>query len=151
MLGFFCLDCAGCQTARVSGGLPNFPDNPLHDFAPSPPPPLFQAQHLTKHYGDTDVVQDLSFEIASDECLGVVGPNGAGKTNTIRMCLGLTVPDAGSVTALALSMPLDAPAIKAQLGVVTQLDTLNPHFNCAEKLLVYGRYFGLKEAEIDWR
>ena len=113
-----------------------------------PPPPLFQVQHLTKRYGDTDVVQDLSFEIAPGECLGVIGPNGAGKTTTIRMCLGLTVPDAGSITAMGLHMPVNALAIKAQLGVVTQLDTLDPDFNCAENLLVYGRYFGLKDAEI---
>jgi len=115
------------------------------------PSPLFLAQHLTKRYGDTDVVQDLSFEIAPGECLGVIGPNGAGKTTTVRMCLGLTVPDAGSITALGLRMPMDALAIKAQLGVVTQLDTLDPDFNCAENLLVYGRYFGLKETEIKKR
>jgi len=115
------------------------------------PPPLFQVQHLTKRYGDTAVVQDLSFEIAPGECLGVIGPNGAGKTTTIRMCLGLTVPDAGRITAMGLHMPVDALAIKAQLGVVTQLDTLDPDFNCAENLLVYGRYFGLKDAEIKER
>ena len=120
-------------------------------FAHPPLLPLFQVQHLTKRYGDTDVVQDLSFEIAPGECLGVIGPNGAGKTTTIRMCLGLTAPDAGSITALGLQMPQDALAIKAQIGVVTQLDTLDPDFNCAENLLVYGRYFGLKDAEIKER
>jgi lipooligosaccharide transport system ATP-binding protein len=118
---------------------------------PAPLPPLFQAQHLTKRYGDTEVVSDLSFEIASGECLGVIGPNGAGKTTTIRMCLGLTVPDAGSITAMGLQMPVDALAIKAQLGVVTQLDTLDPDFNCEENLLVYGRYFGMKDADIKKR
>jgi lipooligosaccharide transport system ATP-binding protein len=118
---------------------------------PAPLPPLFQAQHLTKRYGDTEVVSDLSFEIAPGECLGVIGPNGAGKTTTIRMCLGLTVPDAGSITAMGLQMPVDALAIKAQLGVVTQLDTLDPDFNCEENLLVYGRYFGMKDADIKKR
>src|SRR5205085_1992932 len=56
---------------------------------------LFEARHLSKRYGAQDVVHDLSFSIARGECLGVIGPNGAGKTTTIRMCLGLTVPDAG--------------------------------------------------------
>jgi len=83
--------------------------------------------------------------------LGVIGPNGAGKTTTIRMCLGLTTPDSGTITALGLQMPRDALAIKAQLGVVTQLDTLDPDFNCAENLLVYGRYFGMKDAAIQER
>jgi len=114
----------------------------------SPTPPLFHASHLRKRYGDTTVVDDLSFEIAPGECLGVIGPNGAGKTTTIRMCLGLTAPDGGEISALGLQMPRDALAIKAQLGVVTQFDTLDPDFSCAENLVVYGRYFGFGKAEV---
>jgi lipooligosaccharide transport system ATP-binding protein len=115
---------------------------------------LFEARNLSKHYGDAAVVSELSFEIARGECLGVIGPNGAGKTTTIRMCLGLTAPDTGSIAYLppdggaALSMPRDALAIKAQLGVVSQFDTLDPDFTCEENLLVYGRYFGMKDAQI---
>jgi lipooligosaccharide transport system ATP-binding protein len=109
---------------------------------------LFEAGNLSKHYGDATVVKDLSFGIAAGECLGVIGPNGAGKTTTIRMCLGLTVPDTGEISALGLKMPKDALAIKAQVGVVTQFDTLDPDFSCAENLLVYGRYFGMKDAQI---
>ena len=113
--------------------------------------PLFEVRHLTKRYGDNTVVDDLSFHIAPGECLGVIGPNGAGKTTTIRMCLGLTPPDAGEIRALGLRMPQDAMAIKAQLGVVAQFDTLDPDFTCAENLLVYGRYFGLRRAQIEER
>ena len=113
------------------------------------PAPLFEARHLRKRYGDATVVDGVSFDIAPGECLGVIGPNGAGKTTTIRMCLGLTVPDDGTVRfhpgngGATLSMPHDALAIKAQLGVVTQFDTLDPDFTCAENLGVFGRYFGL--------
>ncbi len=109
---------------------------------------LLQAQHLYKRYGDATVVNDLSFEIGAGECLGVIGPNGAGKTTTVRMCLGLCQPDSGSIQALGLDMPQDARAIKSQLGVVSQMDTLDPDFSCAENLLVYGRYFGMKDAAI---
>ena len=112
------------------------------------PQELFTVRHLHKRYGDAEVVRDLSFSIAPGECLGVIGPNGAGKTTTIRMCLGLTEPDRGSIEALGYQMPRDVRAIKAQLGVVTQMDTLDPDFTCSENLLVYGRYFGLKDAEI---
>jgi lipooligosaccharide transport system ATP-binding protein len=117
-------------------------------------PFLFEARNLSKHYGDTAVVSGLSFEIARGECLGVIGPNGAGKTTTIRMCLGLTAPDTGTIAFLPpdggtpLAMPHDALAIKAQLGVVSQFDTLDPDFTCEENLLVYGRYFGMKDAQI---
>ena len=110
--------------------------------------PLFSVEHLSKRFGDNLVVDDLSFAIAPGECLGVIGPNGAGKTTTIRMCLGLAAPDGGSIHALGLQMPRDALAIKAQIGVVTQMDTLDPDFTCAENLLVYGRYFGMKDAAI---
>ncbi|ROZ79573.1 ATP-binding cassette domain-containing protein [Ramlibacter sp. WS9] len=109
---------------------------------------LLEARELSKRYGETEVVKGLSFKIAKGECLGVIGPNGAGKTTTIRMCLGLTPPGQGWISALGLSMPQDALAIKAQLGVVSQFDTLDPDFTCAENLLVYGRYFGMKDAQI---
>jgi lipooligosaccharide transport system ATP-binding protein len=115
--------------------------------------PLFEAQALTKRYGDNTVVDDLSFAIAPGECLGVIGPNGAGKTTTIRMCLGQTAPDAGAIAYRAasgqvLAMPADALAIKAELGVVAQFDTLDPDFDCSENLIVYGRYFGMRRDQI---
>ena len=118
---------------------------------------LLKIQGLTKRYGNTVVVNDLSFEIAPGECLGVIGPNGAGKTTTIRMCLGLTTPDAGDVSFFpesqgqALKMPQDALAIKDKLGIVSQFDSLDPDFSCAENLLVFGRYFGMKDAVIKAR
>ncbi len=116
--------------------------------------PLVSIKGLTKRYGSALVVDDLSFDIAPGECLGVIGPNGAGKTTTIRMCLGLTAPDLGSVSyylagaQAGLSMPKDALAIKARLGVVSQFDTLDPDFSCAENLQVYGRYFGMAASAV---
>lgn len=120
--------------------------------------PLFSIQGLTKRYGSNTVVDQLSFSIAPGECLGVIGPNGAGKTTTIRMCLGLTSPDSGRISYFpnghadrCLNMPQDALAIKEQLGIVSQFDSLDPDFSCAENLLVFGRYFGLKDAVIKAR
>ena len=101
--------------------------------------------------------EETPYPFAPGECLGVIGPNGAGKTTTLRMCLGLTAPDEGSVHfhpgggAAPLAMPQDALAIKAQLGVVTQFDSLDPDFSCAENLRVFGRYFGLKGAAMAQR
>jgi len=114
---------------------------------------LFSIKGLTKRYGAVTVVDNLSFEIAPGECLGVIGPNGAGKTTTIRMCLGLTAPDAGDISFFldghsTLKMPQDALAIKDKLGIVSQFDSLDPDFSCAENLLVFGRYFGMKDAVI---
>jgi len=113
--------------------------------------PLFECQHLVKRYGDVTVVDDLSFQLQAGECLGVIGPNGAGKTTTLRMCLGLSEPDAGSIQAFGLSMPRDALAIKSRLGVVSQFDTLDPDFTCAENLRVFGTYFGMPRSAIEAR
>ena len=113
---------------------------------------LLNVENLVKRFGENTVVNDLSFHISPGECLGVIGPNGAGKTTTLRMCLGLTAPDAGSITFFdKLSMPDEALAIKARLGVVAQMDTLDPDFTAEENLLVYGRYFGMKDADIKAR
>ena len=116
------------------------------------PNPLLSVEHLCKRYGSHTVVDDLSFHIDPGECLGVIGPNGAGKTTTLRMCLGLSAPDAGAIRYFdTLAMPRDALAIKARLGVVAQMDTLDPDFTAAENLLVFGRYFGLPERTIGQR
>jgi lipooligosaccharide transport system ATP-binding protein len=113
---------------------------------------LLNVQNLEKSFGTNKVVDDLSFQISAGECLGVIGPNGAGKTTTLRMCLGLTTPDSGNITFFdTLSMPDEAMAIKARLGVVSQMDTLDPDFTAEENLLVYGRYFGMKDRDIKAR
>jgi len=113
--------------------------------------PLFECRHLVKCYGDNTVVDDLSFQLQAGECLGVIGPNGAGKTTTLRMCLGLSEPDAGTIHAFDLSMPRDALAIKSRIGVVSQFDTLDPDFTCAENLRVFGTYFGMTRSDIEAR
>ena len=126
---------------------------------PSAPNPVFRVEQLHKSYAGQTVVNGVSFQLAPGECLGVLGPNGAGKTTTLRMCLGLTQPDQGQVMfhdpatppGSWLHMPADALAIKGRLGVVSQFDTLDPDFSCAENLRVYGRYFGLGNAALSER
>ncbi len=113
--------------------------------------PLLRISHLTKKFGAATVVDDLSLEIMPGECLGVIGPNGAGKTTTIRICLGLTGADGGSVEAFGLPLPAEVKKAKERIGVVTQFDSLDPDFTCAENLRVYGAYFGLARSVIDER
>lgn len=115
------------------------------------PSPLFRIDHLCKRFGETQVVDDLSLSLHAGECLGVIGPNGAGKTTTIRMCLGLTGPDGGHIEAFGFPIPAQVREAKRRMGVVTQFDSLDPDFTCAENLRVYGRYFGLPSATIEER
>lgn len=59
--------------------------------------PLLQALGLNKHYGEHQVVRDVSFRLAAGETLGIVGESGSGKTTVARMVLGLTEPDSGLI------------------------------------------------------
>jgi ABC-2 type transport system ATP-binding protein len=59
---------------------------------------MIEARELTKRYGTTAAVDDLSFTISPGAVTGFLGPNGAGKTTTMRLILGLDAPDSGTVT-----------------------------------------------------
>jgi len=59
---------------------------------------MIQATQLTKRYGDTVAVDEVSFSVQPGRVTGFLGPNGAGKSTTMRMILGLDTPTAGTVT-----------------------------------------------------
>src|SRR5260370_27828016 len=59
---------------------------------------MIEARGLTKRYGDTLAVDDLSFSVEPGKSTGFLGPNGAGKTTTMRLILGLDWPTGGTVT-----------------------------------------------------
>ena len=109
------------------------------------------VRDLRKTYGDQAVVAGLSFAVEPGTCFGLLGPNGAGKTTTLRLCLGLTAPDSGRITLNGFAIPADGQQARARVGVVPQFDNLDPDFTCAENLLVFGRYFGLRDADIKGR
>ena len=112
---------------------------------------VIKAVGLQKSYGGQVVVDGLDLSIHKGECFGLLGPNGAGKTTTLRMLLGLITPDAGTAMLLDLPVPQAAREARIRVGVVPQMDNLDPDFTVAENLLVYGRYFGLQDKEIEAR
>ena len=109
---------------------------------------VLSVRGLTKRYGAAEVVQDLDLELAPGLCLGLLGPNGAGKTTTLRLLLGLIDPDAGRVQVLGLPVPQAAREARIRIGVVPQMDNLDPDFTVRENLVAYGRYFGLSAATL---
>ncbi len=106
---------------------------------------------LTKRYGDTVVVDGLDLELQAGRCHGLLGPNGAGKTTTLRLALGLIGADAGSVQLLGHTLPDHADRARARVGVVPQMDNLDPDFTVRENLRIYGRYFGIAKRDMDAR
>ncbi len=112
---------------------------------------IIRATGLQKSYSGQRVVDGLDLAVGQGECFGLLGPNGAGKTTTLRMLLGLIEPDGGTATLLDLPVPQAAREARIRVGVVPQMDNLDPDFTVAENLLVYGRYFGLKDRDIQAR
>jgi lipooligosaccharide transport system ATP-binding protein len=106
------------------------------------------VQGLRKRYAGREVVAGVSFSLAAGECYGLLGPNGAGKTTTLRLILGLARPEAGRIDLTGLPVPQQARAARARVGIVPQIDNLDPDFTVTENLLVYGRYFGLPDAAV---
>jgi len=112
---------------------------------------IIEVHNLHKSYAGQRVVDDISISIKRGECYGLLGPNGAGKSTTLRLLLGLTDPDGGTVKLLNREVPHFAREARVRIGVVPQIDNLDPDFTVEENLLVYGRYFGMSEKEISAR
>ena len=78
------------------------------------------------------------------EYWGLLGPNGAGKTTLLRMIIGNTPPTSGELRVLDFPIPQQATVMRRRIGVVPQLDNLDPDFTVVENLRTYAAYFGLE-------
>ncbi len=114
-------------------------------------PPVVDIQGLTKSYGQLKVVDGLDLQVEKGECFGLLGPNGAGKTTTLRMLLGMTPPDSGVLNIFQTPIPEFSQQMRRQIGVVPQMDNLDPDFTVRENLRTYASYFGLSGHEIEQR
>jgi lipooligosaccharide transport system ATP-binding protein len=109
---------------------------------------LIRARGLTKRFGDVTAVDGIDVEVRRGEAFGFLGPNGAGKSSTMRMIGCVSRPTSGELTILDRDPRRDGPEIRARLGVVPQLDSLDEELTVRENLLVYGRYFGMSRAAV---
>jgi lipooligosaccharide transport system ATP-binding protein len=110
-------------------------------------PPLIRARALTKRFGAFTAVDAIDFDVAPGEAFGFLGPNGAGKTSTMRMIGCVSPVTAGALSVLGMDPERDGPRIRAKIGVVPQLDTLDSELTVEDNLMIYGRYFGLSRDE----
>ena len=112
---------------------------------------LIHARSLTKRFGALTAVDAIDFDVRKGEAFGFLGPNGAGKSSTMRMIGCVSPVSGGTLRVLGLDPGRDGPAIRARLGVVPQLDTLDNELTVRENIVIYGRYFGLSRRELRGR
>lgn len=111
-------------------------------------PPAVVVEHLTKRYGATVAVDDLSFSIRRGTVAGFLGPNGAGKTTTFRMLVGLAAPTSG--VARVFGHPyrsLNEPI--RRVGALLEISGYHPGRTARNHLRLLGRTAGIPDARAD--
>jgi lipooligosaccharide transport system ATP-binding protein len=109
---------------------------------------LISARGLVKSFGSLRAVDGIDFDVHRGEAFGFLGPNGAGKSSTMRMIGCVSPITDGVLRVLGRDPGRDGPQIRARLGVVPQLDTLDNELTVRENLIIYGRYFGLSRRAV---
>jgi iron(III) transport system ATP-binding protein len=100
--------------------------------------PLLSLKQISKRYGQTQAVADISLDVERGEFFGLLGPSGCGKTTTLRMIAGLETPDTGAIEFEGKDIT-NLPAERRGFGMVFQNYALFPHLNVFENVA-----FGLR-------
>ena len=78
--------------------------------------PVIEITNLSKYYGRSMGIEDISFEVMQGDIFGFIGPNGAGKSTTIRILLNLIFPTSGSGRIFGMDMVRDSKKIRSHVG-----------------------------------
>jgi ABC-2 type transport system ATP-binding protein len=108
---------------------------------------LVLVDRVTKRYGKTLAVADLSFGVAKGEVLGFLGPNGAGKSTTIKILIGRMHPQAGTARVLGTDVTADDPAMQARIGVCFEEKNLYDSMSAEENLRFFASLFGIRRLD----
>lgn len=97
---------------------------------------------VSKHFGETRALDNVSLDVVHGELFGLIGPDGAGKTTLFRILTTLLVPDAGTATVLGLSVVRDLWKIRSRLGYMPGNFSLYPDLTVVENLRFFASVFG---------
>jgi len=104
---------------------------------------------LTKAYGATRVLHDLSLSVGAGQVALLVGANGCGKSTTLRLLAGLTTPDAGRIVLAGHDAGVDPVAARAGLSFLPQSPRFHERLTVAQILTFYARLRGLPASRVD--
>ncbi len=113
--------------------------------------PALELANLTKRFGDTTAVDDLTLRLEPGAFLGLLGRNGAGKSTTLKMVTGLLRPTSGRVRVLGLDLAEEPIAVKRQIGVMPEDMALLEYLTGPQYLRFVGRMYGLEDVVTDSR
>ena len=108
---------------------------------------IIRVNDLTKSYGPTFAVDDLSFDVNEGEIFGFLGPNGAGKTTTIRMIVGLTQPSSGTAWIAGRDILKEPVEVKKTIGLVPETSNLYGELTSLENLVYQAELYGVARKE----
>lgn len=97
---------------------------------------------VSKRFGDTVALDNVSLQVKPGELFGLVGPDGAGKTTLFRILTTLLVPDAGSASVLGMDVVRDMWAIRTRVGYMPGRFSLYPDLSVEENLGFFASVFG---------
>ncbi len=112
------------------------------------PTTTLRVENITKRFGDFTAVEDLSFEVKAGRVFGFLGPNGAGKTTTIRMIVGITAPDEGSIELFGRRMSSD---LQDTIGYLPEERGLYKKLKIIDQLRYFAALKNVPRAEADKR
>jgi ABC-2 type transport system ATP-binding protein len=98
--------------------------------------PIIRLQGVTKRFGRTVAVDDVTVDVPRGRCLGWLGPNGSGKTTLIRCMLGLARPTAGTIHVRGREVPHDARSALAGVGAIVEEPRFYPYLTGRRNLEV---------------
>ncbi|MCC7001548.1 MAG: ABC transporter ATP-binding protein, partial [Gemmatimonadaceae bacterium] len=97
---------------------------------------------LSKRFGETLALEDVTLDVKAGELYGLVGPDGGGKTTLFRILTTLLVPDAGSATVLGRDVVRDLWEIRSRVGYMPGRFSLYPDLTVEENLAFFASVFG---------
>jgi ABC-2 type transport system ATP-binding protein len=109
--------------------------------------PAILLDRVSRRFGPTEAVRDLSFEVRRGEMFGLIGPDGAGKTTAIRLMCGLIRPDSGSIRVLGRDPIRDHHAITNGVGYFSQRFSLYGDLSIDENIAFFAEIHGLRDYE----
>jgi ABC-2 type transport system ATP-binding protein len=112
---------------------------------------MIEVAGLTKRYGPTLAVSDVSFEVRKGEVLGFLGPNGAGKTTTMRVITGYLPPSEGKVLVAGYDVVEEPLEAKRRTGYLPETPPVYPDMTVVEYLSFVARIKGVPRKEVKTR